>query len=230
MAAHTGAARSRTRYRYDKEQLLAVEKTQWARGFAFVAGIDEAGRGCMAGPVVAAAVVFTDPARIPGGIRDSKQLTPAQRWAVRKKLLGEPSILCAAAEVGAREIDRLNILRATWKAMRLAALAIKPIQFILVDGNPVKGLPAPSLAIVKGDAKSLSIGAASILAKTHRDLLMEQYALQYPQYGFERHKGYCTAAHLAAVRKFGPCPIHRLSYAPVRMVLHPPDRVQPELF
>jgi len=213
-----------------KEQLLAFEHIKWNEGFSFVAGVDEAGRGCMAGPVVAAAVIFTDPDRIPDGIHDSKQMTPAARMELRTALLAEPSILWAVAEVQADEIDRINILQATWKAMRLAVAQLKQTQFILVDGNPVKGLPLPSQSIVKGDAKSLSIGAASILAKTHRDLLLDQYAEQYPQYGFELHKGYCTAAHIEAVKKYGPCPIHRLTYAPIRKILHPDETIQPELF
>ena len=213
-----------------KEELLAFEQIKWREGFSFVAGIDEAGRGCMAGPVVAAAVVFTDRDRIPDGIHDSKQMTAAARMELREKLLAEPSVLWAVAEVQADEIDRINILQATWKAMRLAAEQLKQIQFILVDGNSVKGLPAPSQSVVKGDARSLSIGAASILAKTHRDLLMDRYAEQYPQYGFELHKGYCTAAHIEAVKQHGPCPIHRLTYAPIRAILNPPERIQPELF
>ena len=171
--------------------------------------LDEAGRGCMAGPVVAGAVIFTDPERIPEGIHDSKQMTHEARMAVREKLLTEPSVLWAVGEVQADEIDRINILQATWKAMRLALAGLRQVQFALVDGNPVKGLPVPSLSVVKGDARSLSIGAASILAKTHRDLLMEKYAAEYPQYGFDVHKGYCTAAHIEAVKKYGPCPIHR---------------------
>ena len=213
-----------------KEKLLAFERIKWREGFSFVAGVDEAGRGCMAGPVVAAAVIFTDPEQIPGGIQDSKQMTPAARMEVREKLLSEPTVLWAVGEVQPDEIDRINILQATWKAMRLAVEQLKAAQFILVDGNPVKGFSLPSQSIVKGDAKSLSIGAASILAKTHRDLLMEKYAQQYPQYGFEIHKGYCTEQHIMAVRKYGPCPIHRLSYAPIRNILNPPEKIQPELF
>ena len=213
-----------------KEELLAFEQIKWSEGFSFVAGIDEAGRGCMAGPVVAAAVIFTDREKIPDGIHDSKQMSEDARMAVREKLLAEPSVLWAVGEVQADEIDRINILQATWKAMLLAVSQLTQAQFILVDGNPVKGLPLPSQSIVKGDAKSLSIGAASILAKTHRDLLMEKYAEQYPQYGFEIHKGYCTEQHIEAVRKHGPCPIHRLSYAPIREILNPPDKIQPELF
>ena len=213
-----------------KNELLAFEQIKWNEGFSFVAGVDEAGRGCMAGPVVAGAVIFTDPEKIPDGIHASKQMTHDARMAIREKLLAEPSILWAVAEVQADEIDRINILQATWKAMRLAVAQLEQTQFILVDGNPVKGFELPSQSIVKGDAKSLSIGAASILAKTHRDLLMEKYAEQYPQYGFELHKGYCTEAHIEAVKKYGPCPIHRLTYAPIRKILHPDETIQPELF
>lgn len=213
-----------------KVELLAFEQVKWNEGFSFVAGVDEAGRGCMAGPVVAGAVVFTDPERIPEGIHDSKQMTHEARMAVRERLLAEPSVLWAVGEVQADEIDRINILQATWKAMRLALAGLRQVQFALVDGNPVKGLPVPSLSVVKGDARSLSIGAASILAKTHRDLLMEKYEAEYPQYGFAGHKGYCTAAHIEAVKKYGPCPIHRLTYAPIREILNPPEQIQPELF
>ena len=213
-----------------KEKLLAFEQIKWNEGFSFVAGVDEAGRGCMAGPVVAAAVIFTDPEKIPAGIHDSKQMTESARMEVRELLLATPSVLHAVAEVPADEIDRINILQATWKAMRMAVAQLPQAQFILVDGNPVKGFELPSQSIVKGDDRSLSIGAASILAKTHRDLLMKKFAEQYPQYGFEIHKGYCTEAHIEAVKKYGPCPIHRLSYAPIRKILHPSDFVQPDLF
>lgn len=217
-----------------KEKLLACEKIKWAEGFSFVAGVDEAGRGCMAGPVVAAAVIFTDPAKIPDGINDSKQLTAARRMELRTVLLAEPTILWGIGEVSPQEIDKINILQATWKAMRLAVEALpQKAQFVLVDGNPVKGLPCPSQNIIKGDAKSLSIGAASILAKTHRDLLMDTLSKKYPQYGFAIHKGYCTQAHIEAVRIYGTCPEHRLTYAPIREILEEqsPDHLkQPELF
>ena len=214
-----------------KEKLLACEKLKWAEGFSFVAGVDEAGRGCMAGPVVAAAVIFTEEARIPEGIDDSKKLTPEKRMFLREQLLAEKSIYWGIGLVEPEEIDQINILQATWKAMRLAVEALQvKADFILVDGNPVKGLPCPSMNIIKGDSTSLSIGAASILAKTHRDLLMEKMAEQYPQYGFEIHKGYCTRSHIAAVREYGPCPIHRMTFEPVKSILDPPPLIQPDLF
>lgn len=185
----------------------------------------------MAGPVVAAAVIFTDPEKIPSGIRDSKLLTHAQRMKVREELLAEESILWAVGEVSAEEIDQGDILRATWESMRRAVIALPHLpEMILVDGNPVKGLPAPSRAIVKGDRLSASIGAASILAKTHRDLYMEKTAELYPGYGFEIHKGYCTKGHHEALEKLGPSPIHRMSFAPVREYLERQKYVQGELF
>jgi len=209
-------------------ELLAYE-LKWGGEFSFVAGVDEAGRGCCAGPVCAAAVVFTDLARIPAGVNDSKQLTHKQRMELREAILAEPSALTAVAMIDQDEIDRTDILRATWLAMRNAVLGLpRPADFVLVDGNPVKGLPVPSENIVKGDAKSASIAAASILAKTSRDLFMLEAAKLYPQYQFEVHKGYCTKLHTDLIRKYGPCPLHRKTFEPVRSILNPPDTIQGE--
>jgi len=208
---------------------LLVHERKWDGEFSFIAGVDEAGRGCCAGPVCAAAVIFTDRARIPAGVNDSKQLTHKQRMELREAILAEPSALTAVAMVDQDEIDRTDILRATWLAMRRAVLALpRPADFVLVDGNPVQGLPVPSENIVKGDAKSASIAAASILAKTSRDLFMMEAAKQYPQYQFEVHKGYCTKLHTDLIRKYGPCPLHRKTFEPVRSILNPPDTVQGE--
>ena len=208
---------------------LLVHELKWDGEFSFIAGVDEAGRGCCAGPVCAAAVIFTDRARIPAGVNDSKQLTHKQRMELREAILSEPSALTAVAMVDQDEIDRTDILRATWLAMRRAVLALpRPADFVLVDGNPVQGLPVPSENIVKGDAKSASIAAASILAKTSRDLFMMEAAKQYPQYQFEVHKGYCTKLHTDLIRKYGPCPLHRKTFEPVRSILNPPDTVQGE--
>ena len=208
---------------------LLVHELKWDGEFSFIAGVDEAGRGCCAGPVCAAAVVFTDRTRIPAGVNDSKQLTHKQRMELREAILAEPSALTAVAMVDQDEIDRTDILRATWFAMRNAVLALpRPADFVLVDGNPVQGLPVPSENIVKGDAKSASIAAASILAKTSRDLFMFEAAKQYPQYQFEVHKGYCTKLHTDLIRKYGPCPLHRKTFEPVRSILNPPDTVQGE--
>lgn len=209
-------------------ELLAHE-LKWGGEFSFIAGVDEAGRGCCAGPVCAAAVVFTDRSRIPAGVNDSKQLTHKQRMELREAILAESSALTSVAMIDQDEIDRTDILRATWLAMRNAVLGLpRPADFVLVDGNPVKGLPVPSENIVKGDSKSASIAAASILAKTSRDLFMLEAAKQYPQYQFEVHKGYCTKLHTDLIRKFGPCPLHRKTFEPVRSILNPPDTVQGE--
>ena len=208
---------------------LLVHELKWDGEFSFIAGVDEAGRGCCAGPVCAAAVIFTDRTRIPAGVNDSKQLTHKQRMELREAILAEPSALTGVAMVDQDEIDRTDILRATWLAMRRAVLALpRPADFVLVDGNPVQGLPVPSENIVKGDAKSASIAAASILAKTSRDLFMFEAAKQYPQYQFEVHKGYCTRLHTDLIRKYGPCPLHRKTFEPVRSILNPPDTVQGE--
>jgi ribonuclease HII len=208
---------------------LLVHELKWDGEFSFIAGVDEAGRGCCAGPVCAAAVIFTDRSRIPAGVNDSKQLTHKQRMELREAILAEPSALTAVAMVDQDEIDRTDILRATWLAMRRAVLALPhSADFVLVDGNPVQGLPVPSENIVKGDAKSASIAAASILAKTSRDLFMMEAAKQYPQYKFEVHKGYCTKLHTDLIRQYGPCPLHRKTFEPVRSILNPPDTVQGE--
>ena len=208
---------------------LLVHELKWDGEFSFVAGVDEAGRGCCAGPVCAAAVIFTDRSRIPAGVNDSKQLTHKQRMELREAILAEPSALTSVAMVDQDEIDRTDILRATWLAMRRAVLGLpRPADFVLVDGNPVQGLPVPSENIVKGDAKSASIAAASILAKTSRDLFMMEAAKQYPQYKFEVHKGYCTKLHTDLIRKYGPCPLHRKTFEPVRSILNPPDTIQGE--
>lgn len=209
-------------------ELLAYE-LKWGGEFSFIAGVDEAGRGCCAGPVCAAAVIFTDRSRIPSGVNDSKQLTHKQRMELREAILAEPSALTGVAMVDQDEIDRTDILRATWLAMRNAILALPhAADFALVDGNPVKGLPVPSESIVKGDAKSASIAAASILAKTSRDLFMLEAAKQYPQYQFDVHKGYCTKLHTDLIRQYGPCPLHRKTFEPVRSILNPPESVQGE--
>lgn len=192
-----------------------------------VMGIDEAGRGPLAGPVVAAAVSLplADAEALAAGswrlVNDSKKLPAARRGELALTIRETPRCLWAVAEASPKEIDRLNILRATHLAMRRAAegLAAKAppgcIFSILVDGLPVPGLPFPSRNVVKGDAKSMLIAAASILAKTARDALCLEMESKYPGYGFARHKGYPTSEHLAALRKLGPCPEHRRSFAPV---------------
>lgn len=206
-------------------ELLCLENAKWAEGFSFVAGIDEAGRGPLAGPVVAAAVILPRDVPIPR-VNDSKQLTAPQREELADALKNLPGIDYALGIVDAAEIDRINILKATHKAMRIAAEGLEKLDFILVDGLPVKTLPCPSQAVVKGDAKSASIAAASILAKVTRDSMMEEYARLYPGYGFEEHKGYGTAKHIRALTELGPCPIHRRSFAPLREMLSPKEQME----
>jgi ribonuclease HII len=183
-----------------------------------MAGVDEAGRGPLAGPVVAAAVILDDLNPI-SGLADSKKLT-AQR---REKLFDEiraKALCCSIAEASVEEIDELNILQATMLAMRRAVegLRLKPVK-VLVDGNRIPVLDVLAEAIVKGDAKVPAISAASILAKVHRDRWCAEYHQQFPQYGFAGHKGYGTAEHIAALREHGACPQHRKTFAPVAGVL-----------
>lgn len=182
---------------------------------SIIAGIDEAGRGPLAGPVVAAAVIL-DPKRPIDGLGDSKTISASKRGRLAPLIFAQCDVGVGIAEP--EEIDRLNILHATMTAMRRAILHLSATpQLALIDGNRVpEGLPCAAEAIVKGDAKEACIGAASIIAKTVRDDLMLRAAARYPGYGFEGHKGYPSAAHREALANLGPCPIHRLSYAPVR--------------
>ncbi len=192
----------------------AWERALWAQGRTYVAGVDEAGRGPLAGPVVAAAVIL--PPDFDGaGIRDSKKLSAVARERAEARILTE-ALAVGIGMVEAAEIDRLNILRATHQAMRCAlhALAI-PVDAVLVDGLPVPDLHPCCQAVVKGDDRCFSIAAASIIAKVTRDRLMCACAEQYPEYGFARHKGYPAPEHLAALEQHGPCPLHRRSFAPV---------------
>ena len=183
-----------------------------------VAGVDEAGRGPLAGPVVAAAVILDDAQRIKG-LADSKALTARRRERLFDEIRARALTLCIA-EASVEEIDRLNILQATLLAMRRAVEGLRLIPgHVLVDGNQVPELRVPALAIVKGDAKVPAISAASILAKVTRDRWCAELHAQYPQYGFAGHKGYGTAEHLAALQAHGACPQHRRSFAPVARAL-----------
>ena len=183
-----------------------------------VAGVDEAGRGPLAGPVVAAAVILDDQRPI-AGLTDSKKLSPARREALFDEIRAH-ALCFSIAEASVEEIDRLNILQATLLAMRRAVqgLRLKPVM-VLVDGNRLPVLDVPAEAIVKGDARVQAISAASILAKVHRDRWCAQLHERYPQYGFAGHKGYGTAAHMAALRAHGACPEHRRTFAPVAQLL-----------
>ena len=199
------------------------ERVLWAQGMTRVAGGDEAGRGPLAGPVVAAAAIL--PAKwaesgLPPeleGLNDSKQLTAAQREKYFAFLTTCPEVQFAIAQVGAGQIDAINILRATHRAMNNALAQLQPApEHALVDGRPVKTMTVPQTAIVQGDARSYSIAAASVLAKVTRARLMLEFDLQWPKYGFAGHKGYGTVQHLAAIAAHGPCPIHRRSFAPLK--------------
>ncbi len=187
-------------------------------GVARIAGVDEAGRGPLAGPVVAAAVIL-DPNRPIAGLRDSKQLTAARRRELADRIRCD-ALAFAVAEASVAEIDHLNILQASLLAMRRAILALEPVvDLVLVDGNRLPQITIAAQALVRGDALEPSISAASILAKTHRDALMQALDLQYPNYGFARHFGYPTPEHLARLIELGPCAVHRRSFAPVRAAL-----------
>ena len=182
------------------------------------AGVDEAGRGPLAGPVVAAAVIL-DPRQGIAGLADSKKLTARRREQLFDQIQ-DKALCCAIGQASVEEIDRLNILQATLLAMQraVAGLRLVPAR-VLVDGNRLPRLPMLAEAIIGGDAKVPAISAASILAKVHRDRWCEQIDAEYPQYGFATHKGYGTAAHLAALRQHGPTPWHRRSFAPVAQAL-----------
>lgn len=182
-----------------------------------VAGVDEAGRGPLAGPVVAAAVILDELQPI-AGLADSKALTAARRERLFDEIRAK-ALCCAIATASVEEIDRLNILQATLLAMRRAveSLRLRPAR-VLVDGNRIPVLPVPAEAIVKGDALVPAISAASILAKVHRDRLCLDLDLRHPDYGFATHKGYPTPEHLEALRRHGACAAHRRSFAPVRAV------------
>ncbi len=200
---------------------LSRERMLWARGIVPVCGIDEAGRGPLAGPVVAACVVL-DETRVPPGLADSKKLAERRREELAARLFAEARVGVGLAS--AAEIDELNIHHATLLAMRRAWEALSadggpPPAHALVDGRFAPDLPCAAEPVVRGDALVLSIAAASIVAKVERDRLMRELDARYPAYGFARHKGYPTAPHLAALKTHGPCAEHRRSYRPVREAL-----------
>lgn len=190
----------------------AFETEQQNAGFRSICGVDEAGRGPLAGPVCAAAVILPPGAEIPG-LDDSKKLTEKKRDALFD-VIRTVAVAYAVAYASVEEIESLNILNAAMLAMERAVRALpQAADFALVDGNRLPaGLPVPGLAIVKGDGRSMSVAAASVLAKVSRDRLLLEYDRAYPQYGFARHKGYGTAAHIEAIRRYGPCELHRPSF------------------
>lgn len=182
-----------------------------AKGFTAVCGIDEAGRGPLAGPVVAAAVILPEGIQLPG-VNDSKKITEKKR-EVLFDFVKENALAYGIGEASETEIDEINILQATFLAMRRAVEALQsPADYALVDGNRIQGLPIPAETVVGGDGTVLSIAAASILAKVTRDRYMREMAVQYPEYGFEKHKGYGTKAHYAAIEQYGICPLHRKTF------------------
>lgn len=222
LAVDRRASVQRLLRRYEKElaerqrlkELYRYEYEAQQEGAAYIAGVDEAGRGPLAGPVVVAAAILPVGLYIPK-LNDSKKISAKVRDELFD-IIKEKAIAWAVAVVDEKIIDRDNIYRATVGGMYEAIGKLDPQpQKVLVDAVPLDRLTMPSLSLIKGDAKSASIAAASVLAKVTRDRLMEEYDREYPEYGFARHKGYGTADHLAALKKFGPCPIHRRSFAPV---------------
>lgn len=212
--------------RYEKAQaeharllkMYAYEHEAWARGHEIVAGVDEAGRGPLAGPVSVAAVILPHDLCLPK-LNDSKKLSAKVREELFDEIQ-EKAIAVGTALIDAQTIDRVNIYQATINGMYEAIFSLQPEpQEVLIDAVPLENLPMASQSIIKGDAKSASIAAASIIAKVTRDRLMNEYDKIYPEYGFAQHKGYGTAQHIEALKKYGPCPIHRRSFEPVRSLV-----------
>ena len=192
----------------------SIENKLKKLGFTLVAGVDEAGRGPLAGPVVAAAVILPERLNIKG-LDDSKKLTPARRLELFE-IIRDKATAIGVGIADVALIDKVNILQASLFAMREAVLALDPLpHYVLIDGNKKVQIDIPQKTVVEGDAKVRSIAAASIIAKVLRDKLMLDYAKAHPGYGFEKHKGYGTKKHFAALEKLGPSPIHRMSWASV---------------
>ena len=206
-----------------KEFELRADRHQWtigfdfedqarSEGYLFIAGVDEVGRGCIAGPVVAAACILDREKPLPEGLDDSKKLDADTRTRIAAELK-QSCIAYAIGQIEAEEIDRINILEATKKAMLAAIASLTPTaDHLLIDALHLKATPLPQKAIIKGDSISVSIAAASVLAKTYRDELMTAYDEQFPQYGFAGHKGYGCTSHYEAVRAHGPCSLHRMTF------------------
>lgn len=191
--------------------LWEIENEIRAEGFALICGVDEAGRGPLAGPVCAAAVILPQGLELPG-LNDSKKLSPKRREDLFPRICSQ-AVSYGIAFASVEEIDTLNILRATFLAMNRAVAKLNPQpELALIDGNRNSGIELSSRCIIGGDGKCASIAAASVLAKVERDRLMLQLAEQYPEYGFEQHKGYGTKAHYEALRRYGPSPVHRMSF------------------
>jgi ribonuclease HII len=213
-----------TNYRFDDipvGDLWAFERRLRERHYQFIAGVDEAGRGPLAGPVVSAAVILPAEGTIQG-LDDSKKLSPSRREQLFDEVQ-EQALAVGVGVVDAAEIDRINILQASLRSMQLAVDELAPCaDYLLIDGQfTLQGTSTPQTAIVKGDARCAAIAAASIIAKVSRDRLMQRYHRRYPLFGFDRHKGYPTKAHKAAIAAHGPCPIHRQSFRGVKEHLSP---------
>lgn len=202
---------------------LQADRFEWTIGFDFedqarsegyrlIAGVDEVGRGCLAGPVIAAACILDPEKPVPKGLNDSKKLTEKRRNEIAAELR-ENALAFAIGAVEAEEIDAINILEATKKAMMLAIAGLKPAaEYLLIDALQLRAVPLPQKPLIKGDSISYSIAAASVIAKTYRDDLMVKYDTEFPQYGFAGHKGYGAASHFAAIREYGSCPLHRKTF------------------
>lgn len=205
------------------EQRLKLE------GFTRIAGVDEAGRGPLAGPVVAAACILPEGVLFKN-LNDSKQLTREQREALFAEIVHCPDLIYSVGIIDVKIIDKVNILQATFLAMKKAIemMSMQP-DYILIDGNQLPYLEIPTESVVEGDGRSVSIAAASIIAKVTRDRIMTELDAKYPEYGFKQHKGYATDQHIGAIQAHGPCPIHRKSFDPVKSMLNPPS-VQIHLF
>jgi ribonuclease HII len=203
-----------SRVKNTTNDLLTYERELWNKGFVQVAGIDEAGRGPLAGPVVAAAVIFPLHFAAIDGITDSKKLTHKKRLLL-KSYVERQCLDVGVGIVDHEAIDELNILQATFRAMQRAVRSLQLVpDYVLVDGRAVPAINIASAAVIKGDGLSASIAAASIIAKVTRDDIMDQFHRQFPQYGFDRHKGYATPQHLKAIERYGLCPIHRRTFRP----------------
>ena len=195
----------------DIHEKLLYENELKEQGYKLIAGVDEVGRGPLAGPVVCAAVVMPlDDKLLIDGVDDSKKVSEKKRKILAEEIK-KRAISYKICQVEADEIDELNILNATIKCMQEAVKGLEHCDSVIVDAVKTE-FCVPSLSVIKGDAKSYNVGAASIIAKVYRDTLMENYALEYPEYGFEKHKGYGTKAHIDAIKKYGPCPIHRKTF------------------
>ena len=208
-------------FNYYDRMNLNKEKRLWKRGYKYVVGLDEAGRGPLAGPVVAAAVMIKNRKlkikRLLREIKDSKKLNPKKRAELYQFLIKSPNMKWGIGRVSEKMIDKINILEATKLAMKKAINNLKT-DYLILDGNFKIDLDIPQKSIKKGDSKVFSIAAASIIAKVTRDRIMKTYHKKYPEYGFDRHKGYATKFHRQALKKHGPCKIHRMSFGTIRLL------------